>query len=131
MILVRPTSDICQVAYSNRHEMFLADGYVIAMGSGPKLFTVETSGGYLAVIYTTDLSHIERTANSGNTGWVSDALETVEGLESFTRDWNGLDSDPPSPLATTVARNLIDRCRSLDFAPNRISASAEGGVAVC
>jgi hypothetical protein len=52
------------------------------------------------------------------------------GLESYSRDWNGLDSDPPSRLAITLAKKLIDQCKAVDLKPTRVSASAEGGVAL-
>jgi hypothetical protein len=54
-------------------------------------------------------------------------------LKRITSDRSLLpqDADPPSPLAMEWARQVLRTLRDAEFPPETVTASAEGGVAVC
>jgi hypothetical protein len=45
-------------------------------------------------------------------------------------DWNGYGSPRPSPTAISAAWRVVRRFRSLSVIPEKVSASADGGVAL-
>lgn len=49
-------------------------------------------------------------------------------IATFTKDWNSYGSDPPSRKAIELSREYLNRLASLDFLPDRVLPSAEGGV---
>jgi hypothetical protein len=64
------------------------------------------------------------------TSWVLKAKEEIESLTSLPDDWNGYNSKCPNTKAATFATLLLDEAFKLNLQPNRISPSAEGGIAI-
>jgi hypothetical protein len=58
-------------------------------------------------------------------------LDRIFQLSNFEDDWNGYGSPRPNRASVTTARNILMRMHGQNLLPERISPSAEGGVALC
>lgn len=59
-----------------------------------------------------------------------EALRKIQELKSLPRDWNGLDSEPPTYTAIARAATVLIALESISLRPERVAASAEGGIGI-
>jgi hypothetical protein len=93
----------------------------------PKNAPVKLPFGIVA--YTADRKPAPaKQLTSGNR--ISNFITSVSEMGSLKRDWNGYDSEPPSQVARSSARGILLTATTL-IIPNRVVASAQGGVGIC
>jgi hypothetical protein len=62
--------------------------------------------------------------------WASAYRARIGELAKLRDGWNGREAPAPSERAAKLARKTLDRAERMGFKPERIVASAEGGIAV-
>lgn len=60
--------------------------------------------------------------------WFTEAQNGLESLSDLAEDWDGHDAEPPNKTAFAGVRRVLELLRHLNFRPNRIAPSAEGGI---
>jgi len=63
-------------------------------------------------------------------GWFSQAQESLERFRRLGPDWDSYGAEPPNAIAIYWAGRVLDVVRQAGFCPERVTPSAEGGVAV-
>jgi hypothetical protein len=61
---------------------------------------------------------------------LADVVRDLLDLESISRDWNGLGSEPPTFDAVAGAVRVLRGLKSAWVRPERVAPSAEGGVGI-
>jgi hypothetical protein len=61
--------------------------------------------------------------------WLNDARTTLEGLRNLSPSWDSYDAPVPEAAAFRQAGAALEILNDLDLRPDRITPSAEGGIA--
>ncbi|ADW70349.1 hypothetical protein [Granulicella tundricola] len=61
---------------------------------------------------------------------VSHLQVDIANMAKLTNDWNGYDSPRPTTASLRAAMSVLDRFASLTIIPEKVTASADGGVAL-
>jgi hypothetical protein len=56
--------------------------------------------------------------------------QQLDRLKNLNDDWNGYGSAAPNYDAISTAQNIIDELREMDFVPENVASSSEGGVGI-
>lgn len=66
---------------------------------------------------------------SPDTAWVDHHLERIDSWSKLPIGWDSYEAEPPSEIARRLAAQAIRLLDELEFRPNRVAASVEGGIA--
>jgi hypothetical protein len=61
---------------------------------------------------------------------IAELWDDVDHMSTLHTDWNGYGSEPPNDVARDVAQQILMSATNL-IVPNRVAASAQGGVGIC
>jgi len=70
----------------------------------------------------------DRTAVADQGAWLQDSKDKVLRLAALPHGWDGFKAEPPTEEALCWADRVLGLLHNLDFRPDRIDASAEGGI---
>lgn len=62
--------------------------------------------------------------------WFAAGLSKIDGMQNLRRGWDGYQAEPPNASTIEQARFVLQMLYRMNFEPNRIAASAEGGIAI-
>jgi hypothetical protein len=54
--------------------------------------------------------------------------DTITGMRNLPQGWDGDSAEPPNEIALNGALRVLAVLQKMDFRPNRVAPSAEGGV---
>ncbi len=60
----------------------------------------------------------------------SAGVAKLQQFARYERDWNGRNGEPPSTMASAIARQALERIRAHGLDAERVAALPEGGVAI-
>jgi hypothetical protein len=115
-VVTAPSGRVCAEKLGPIAHLGKALGWVVAF------VTASTSNSASARAATA--SHAE----AGNR--ISAFSEIVDEMKGLDIDWNGYGSSPPNEFAREVAKQILLTAMSV-VVPDRITASAQGGVGIC
>ena len=62
--------------------------------------------------------------------WVAEEVNRVDSFGSLAKGWDSYSAEPPNDLSRLWARAAIYYLDSMEFPPDRIAPSVEGGIAI-
>ena len=62
--------------------------------------------------------------------WLRDARCRVRGLAKLNQGWDSYEAAPPSAVAIHKSEDALAALALMDYAPHRVAASIEGGIAL-
>ncbi len=60
--------------------------------------------------------------------WFAEAQDGLDSLRDIPEGWDGHEAEPPNDAAIANTRLVLDSLQCIDFRPDRIAPSAEGGI---
>lgn len=67
---------------------------------------------------------------TATSAWVRQELERIDGFGSLARGWDSYSAEPPNRTARVWAREAINILDSMEFPPDRVAPSVDGGIAL-
>jgi hypothetical protein len=62
--------------------------------------------------------------------WIDEAMRALDALRELAPNWDSYGAEPPAEDALQRAHEVIEALDAMRFRPDRVAASAEGGVAI-
>lgn len=66
--------------------------------------------------------------SGASSAWLARSVSKIEGMENLEHGWDGYQADPPSTTTIDQARTILQTLYRMNLEPNRVAASAEGGI---
>lgn len=66
--------------------------------------------------------------SGADSGWFAQSKSKVDDMRTLEHGWDGYQADPPSTATIEKARMFLQALYRMNLKPNRIAASAEGGI---
>jgi len=65
-----------------------------------------------------------------HSSWMEEATNTLDALRKLAPNWDSYGAEPPGQDALHRAHEVLEALDAMRFRPDRVAASAEGGVAI-